>query len=794
MTYNEFIGLQDSRKILLFEIDRGVLIDPESEFWVKFSSDIWVFQYSWFQDPLTTYSHGYGDYGLYPYGLSGDLRYGWGSQLWGDSSWGEGSIPAERNPPYEPVYLYGSLIVDGENYTKVDDISDLYANDKSFFFDVVTQRLYINFLNGTDPADYTQIEFGVTQGYSNYSTYLDNIYYDGRIKSIPEISTERDSLFYGKISFEGGSATLINTDGSFDNFGQENYYGAECRILFGGDDLAYSEYKILYTGYIEDYQLTADDITINFKDNRKLLSESIPQNNFTKSVYSSLNDSNDGVPIPLGYGTIRKGVAICTNEEATVSTYNFKFVDTTNHTIQSIDQVYVNNKKVAHTNPSLTNGTFDLSSSVYEPGDDVAVDFHGYTDGGLIENPLDVIKDIIINNTNISYTSAFFNLTDWEAATTALTQRVGVWIGEKKEIIDVIEEISSSILGLFIVEGGGKITFKLSDRDADVVDTINIDELIAPPAVDLKSSEYLNSARVRWGVYWASERGSFYTDTTKKQELFEKYKSNVEKEFKTVLSREEDAQDFASRALDEFGGIFPTYTITTKTQNIDVELTNNIDLEIGEYGDETRQYVKTEVLGKSINLNNNTITLKLRYIDSVNLDVNWTNLLRWRGSQQYTSGAPVTSGGQLWRAIDTSLGELPTPDSTFWDELGKLYWFDYVAYVIGDFVVHDGKLWIAAQENSGAEPGVSTAWTEYLNPIEVYKSGSGTFNDTPGATATITHNFNKGDDYFVTITPSVQTSGTLGEVSVINKTATTFDVIKTGSATGITFDYLIALQ
>jgi hypothetical protein len=88
-------------------------------------------------------------------------------------------------------------------------------------------------------------------------------------------------------------------------------------------------------------------------------------------------------------------------------------------------------------------------------------------------------------------------------------------------------------------------------------------------------------------------------------------------------------------------------------------------------------------------------------------------------------------------------------------------------------------------------------WEEEFKKIggEVkYKSGSGTFNDTPGATATITHNFNKGDDYFVTITPSVQTSGTLGEVSVINKTATTFDVIKTGSATGITFDYLIALQ
>lgn len=77
---------------------------------------------------------------------------------------------------------------------------------------------------------------------------------------------------------------------------------------------------------------------------------------------------------------------------------------------------------------------------------------------------------------------------------------------------------------------------------------------------------------------------------------------------------------------------------------------------------------------------------------------------------------------------------------------------------------------------------------------EDFISGNGSFNDTPFATNTITHNFNKGTtDYYVMITPTVQTSGQLGEISVINKTENTFDIVKTGSATGITFDYLVTL-
>lgn len=73
------------------------------------------------------------------------------------------------------------------------------------------------------------------------------------------------------------------------------------------------------------------------------------------------------------------------------------------------------------------------------------------------------------------------------------------------------------------------------------------------------------------------------------------------------------------------------------------------------------------------------------------------------------------------------------------------------------------------------------------------KSGSGTFNNTAGSATTITHNYGS-TSYYVNITPTTATGGYLGEWYVTNILANSFDVVKTGSATGITFHWhLIAI-
>jgi len=728
MTYQDFIKKNDSQKRVLFEIDLGVKLTNSK--WIEFETGIWMLRYAWDDTETRDFSYGIG-------------AMGWGSY---GSSETEFSLPASTT---DQVFKLSSVTVDVTNkLIRVENIEALRALTDAFFFDDLTQVLYLKTTSVDLPPSvvYSSIVLGVTKGYSNNSGYYGSLYYDGRVKSIPQINTDRDSLYYGKISFEGGSTSLINTDGFFDKFGSEDYYGSEVRILFGGDDIDVSEYETVYTGYVEDYKFSSDKIIINYKDSRKQLSTSVPVNRFNLIDYPDLDDGNNGEALPIGYGSIKKAVAICTNEALEEqTTYDFKFIDTSLRSIKSISKVYVNNKSVAFTNPDIENGSFSLAGwdgvdeyTVFESGDTVTVSFEGYVeDDGttLMDNPIDIIQDLLVNYSAISFNSAFFNLVEWEEARAGLDQKIGLSIAEPKEIIDAIGEISSSVLGLFIVQGDGKFSFKMRDTSAESVTTINIDSLVKPSAVDLPSKEYLNSVRVKYNRSWESEKGSFYLDDSKKEELFNIYRSNVEKEFETVLSEKADAVIFATDALETFGGIKPTYTIFTKTQNMPFNVGQNINLEVGKFSDslETGKYIKCEILSKSVDLNSFVITFKVRYIEDINAGLDIVELIRYDSTTTYQKGAVTSSGGQLWRAIDITVSNPPQPSSDFWDEFGKLYWMDFVQYYTGDIVVHNGVEYQATTDNLNKEPTTGTEWIElgksYWRSFVVYAVGDIVIHD-----------------------------------------------------------------
>lgn len=596
MTYQEFKSLPDSSKIVLFEIDQAKTLTED--LWIKFEPGIWMLKYAWSPD-TRDFSYGLGAWGFGPYGsFEDDL-----------------ALPISPN---SIVLKVSSVLANSEQLTENQTIENLRLNINSFYWDGVNQTIYINTGSKAPNYVYSTIELGITKGFSNYGGFFGNLYYEPRVKSLPQISTQRDSLFWGKISFEGGSISLINNDGFFDNFGDQNYYGAECRIYFGSPD---GEFAIQYTAYIEDYSFTSFDISINFKDNRKLLSVKLPNNYYSIDDYPYLDDGNEGKPKPLPYGPIRKGLATCLNETQTTSTYTFNISDTSNHPITSIDKVYVDNKSVSFSNVNLTNGTFTLSSSVYEPGDDVSVDFFGYN----ITGALDIIKDLIVNHTNVLYNSSFFNTVSWSSFT--IPQVLGLWIGEKTELIDIIGSISQSVFGLFIVDPDGRFNFKLLDNSAASVDTIYIDNILSPVDIELKSDEYLSSVRVGYNQIIELDDYSWYTNTTKETELFNKYRSKVEMDFETLLTDKDDVIDYSTEILNTFGGIYPTYSITTNIEFVDVLVGDNVDLQVSKDG-----FVKCTVLGKSLDFNNYSINFTLRYLETLTPNTSVIGLIRFNKS------------------------------------------------------------------------------------------------------------------------------------------------------------------
>jgi hypothetical protein len=389
------------------------------------------------------------------------------------------------------------------------------------------------------------------------------------------------------------------------------------RILLGFEDNVYADFKVMYEGYIEDLRVSEERFELQLNDKRKLLSRTIPTNTFNTTDYPSLHADNVDKTIPLCYGDLRNVPVICVNDAASAATYTFKICDTTHHPIKSIDAVYVEGgtarTSVAWAGTSLTNATFTLTSSQYkQDGDDVTVDLEGYASGGtLIENGLEVIRDILENYYSRPYTSLFYNTTAWASAE-SVAASIGYFIEEPKEGWKAIEEVCASLAGNFIVQDDGLYNFRSYDSTRPVDQTIEFEELLGDLEVFYNTNEVLSSVRVGYNRDW--EAGTFreYLYNTDEATIADRFKAYNERKFETLLKSSTSAATFASAIMEISGDVRPILRVKTKMQSIDRELSDMVNVEYRTRNRAFTGVMSCEVIGKLVDLDNMTVELTLR--------------------------------------------------------------------------------------------------------------------------------------------------------------------------------------
>jgi hypothetical protein len=198
----------------------------------------------------------------------------------------------------------GSVKVDAASQTKVASIAALTNATESYYWDVVNQELWVCLINYDEPSLHT-IALGVLYGYSfdEFTPIGQSSLYEGRLIGSPSVSIKRDPLFFGKIQFDFGGVSLINNDGFFDTFAQDNdVYGNEARLLLGYSDLDYSEYMKLFSGTIESINIGEDSIDVRISDKRKQLTKSIT---YSCSITNALDVIKD--ILVTNYGIVYSG-------------------------------------------------------------------------------------------------------------------------------------------------------------------------------------------------------------------------------------------------------------------------------------------------------------------------------------------------------------------------------------------------------------------------------------------------------------------------------------------------------
>lgn len=594
MGYADFIKKTTSDKILLIEMDLG----RNQQLW--YNDRAWVWACRW---RISEFIKNIGD---------GNI---------GDENIGAGML--------KDFIKIGSCFGDGEVYVEQVDYANVITTEKSWWYDSDNFIFYIHCVDNDEPQIHYPI-IGMIMGISNKGGYYDGLFYEPRLKEVMTIDKSKDSLYYGIIRYDGGEMSFRNNDGFFDNILNSIIAGQPIRGKFGGNDLAYADFEDVFTCYIDNASLDVDEFNVSVVDNRKKLSLKLPINKFGLEEFPYLDPDDVGKDIPLGYGEIYHAPVICINKMQTGTPDRiFKICDTSKH--DGIEDVVAFYKKVddGYTavvfTEQLTDGTVTITDAAWKADGGekkkYVCDYKGVKTGATyLQNPLDIIKDILAIFLSIVYNATNYNTAEWVISTAhEMSNNIGLFLEKQKRIDDIIEEISNG-LGNFIVQDDSKYTFRIFDENRAITGTIDKEEMLQSgglPQINWDGVEFLSSANIGYKRDWSKNTYRWYLKDNLRNRIYSEYKRYSDEDFETLLTNEADAIKRAEHMMNLYQIIPPIYDVTTKTQYIQAEIMDMMNFQVNRISDTAAEdkYVKVEIVNLSKNLLDDLMSLSGRYIE-----------------------------------------------------------------------------------------------------------------------------------------------------------------------------------
>jgi len=445
-------------------------------------------------------------------------------------------------------------------YSAVNSASACVAQERSFFFDIPNQVIYVHVDH--DQSNYLEsdvYQYGRAYGFTDKDLiYIDDLEYLPYLKSVPSIAQQEDLQNYDKLSLITGSSVFENTGADFDDFIDENIYGNDIDYYYINDDLpeyTRSDLVPLSSVFIDDYQFSLTEFEVFIQDKRAAQNIDIPSHLFSTSDYPNIDPDLVGEPIPLIYGTPRISKAYPVDGETTGNvTYRQAEV------LTSLGSVEV---KSGDSWVSATPLSSDLSIGSF------TLDYADCRDGGLSNGDVlecrvlgsagisntygsDPIKDLNERELGIPYNSSNYDTTEWETEEKSLSE-LAVVFDKPIKLFDAIKQIQNGANRGFRYEinSTGLRTIRVYNdlrtisRHIEKVEIFNINEL------PITSNKDLLAAIVKVNYDKDFNSGSFrkYIYDDKVSEVLQNYKQSPTLTVDSLVTTETDA---TLRALFEF--------------------------------------------------------------------------------------------------------------------------------------------------------------------------------------------------------------------------------------------------
>lgn len=238
------------------------------------------------------------------------------------------------------------------------------------------------------------------------------------------------------------------------------------------------------------------------------------------------------------------------------------------------------------------------------------------------KNALDAIVEIITTSyTNIDYSGTFFDIDQWDAMTENAPV-VTIDMQQPDSTINIIQNICSSVFGIFFITPDNLFSFKIVNITEDVVATILADDILNSHRFSYDPTQVISSARIGYDRDWTTTTNpyTFYTNTDEETAVFLKYKTYNQKEFLTVLPDLSSATEFGMKIMDYTKDVHAVFEITTSMQFYYLEISDMVSVEVKRATTDIFGTATAEVIGVRYNLADLTMNITLRKLTAEEQD------------------------------------------------------------------------------------------------------------------------------------------------------------------------------
>lgn len=427
-------------------------------------------------------------------------------------------------------------------YQAMLNSADVLTTPRSFYWDNGAQLLWVHIDHNASP-DTSVIQQGRSYGFCDTQViYLDGIEFKPLLKSVPAIEQSQDFLNYDKLTLINGNAVLNNVGGELDYLIDEPIHGNDTNIFYlearvGVSDYSFEEVARIASFYVEDYDMSQEEMVLSLQDKRKAGDAKFPAETFTVADYAYLADTYVNQIIPLAFGTIRVSKAIPVNTNTTgTTTFRQALALTSLGTVQvKIADVWTTKTPTA---TDLPNGSFTLASADSRSGTTV---FECRVLGSVgidIDTAADVIVYLNDRYLDLAYNESNYNVAEWSEADEQLSE-IGIVFDKQVEIFEAIRQIQggANVGFRYEIDPYGRRTIRIDDADRAESFTIHNEDLADVEKLGFKTDGKLLAASVKISYAKDFNEGQSLVrrSTTNYDYVKQKYRLIPELEFETHL-------------------------------------------------------------------------------------------------------------------------------------------------------------------------------------------------------------------------------------------------------------------